>query len=80
MANGGPERPALSVERYEIESVRRVQEPATPAGQVRAAELPDDPPSPHVDDDDPIAEVVVDRDQMFRYPHRQRRMIELPRP
>ena len=42
--------------------------------------LPDDPPRAGVDQDHPVAVVVVRGDQPVREPHRQRRLVEQVRP
>src|SRR5262249_6892678 len=67
-------------ERQQVEAVRRVEEPSPPAGTVGVAELPDDPARPHVDHDDPFAEIVVDRDQALADPRREGRVVELAGP
>ena len=62
-----------------VDPVRREEVPVRPAVEVRVAVLPDDPIRPRVDDEHPMAEVVVHGDEPARQVDGETRMIQAPR-
>ena len=73
-------RQALRVGRLQqVETVRRIEIARRTPGLIRVPVLPDDVVRLDADDDDAVAEVVVDRDQAGRDQRRERRMVERSR-
>ena len=53
-------------DRNDIHAIRNVEVVERATGVIRSAELPDDPVRPRIDDQNPVAQVVVEDDRPVR--------------